>query len=218
MNGEYISKEFQMIRKDGRSDGSPRKHPKNGYAKYEIFDIDTPITPWVKVDGKLNDISVADDGTVWGIDSNNGIYSRNTDNSAREKISGLPGQFMSIVQLSHDSDSGVVWGVNSNNEIYHRKDDISEWGKVPGRLKQVSVAADGTVWGVNKKNEIYRRNSDDSAWEKVPGRLKQISVACDSTIWGVNKKNEIYRREYENRSWKKIPGALKQVSVASYAA
>ncbi len=66
MNVEYISRE--IIRKDGRSGGSPRKHPKNGYAKYEISvsNSDTPLTDWVKVDSKLNDISVDDDGTVWG--------------------------------------------------------------------------------------------------------------------------------------------------------
>ncbi|MCP4088707.1 MAG: hypothetical protein GY746_02795, partial [Gammaproteobacteria bacterium] len=80
MNGEYIS--MEIIRKDGRSGGSPRKHPKNDYAKYEIVDSDTPFIPWVKVDGKLSDISVADDGTVWGIDSNNVVYRRNADDSA----------------------------------------------------------------------------------------------------------------------------------------
>ncbi|MCP4089661.1 MAG: hypothetical protein GY746_07690, partial [Gammaproteobacteria bacterium] len=86
INREYISKEFQIIRKNGRSGGSPRKHPKNGYAKYEISDSDTPFTPWVKVDGKLNDISVADDGTVWGVGLNNEIYRRKADDSAWEKV------------------------------------------------------------------------------------------------------------------------------------
>ncbi|MCP4075416.1 MAG: hypothetical protein GY744_04445, partial [Gammaproteobacteria bacterium] len=170
MNGEYISKEFQIIRQDGRSGGSPRKHPKNGYAKYEIFDSDTPFTPWVKIDGKLKDISVADGGTVWGVDKNNEIYRRNADDdSAWEKVPGVPTQIMSIVQLSHGSDSGNVWGVNSNYEIYHRKDDNSYWGKVPGLLKQISVAADGTVWGVNSKNEIYRREYDNRSWIWIPG-------------------------------------------------
>ncbi|MCP4074901.1 MAG: hypothetical protein GY744_01785 [Gammaproteobacteria bacterium] len=63
MNEEYISKVFQMRRKAGRSGGGNRHHTSNGYAKYEISDSnsDTPFPDWVKVDGKLNDISVGDD-------------------------------------------------------------------------------------------------------------------------------------------------------------
>ncbi|MCP4188294.1 MAG: hypothetical protein GY763_11900, partial [Gammaproteobacteria bacterium] len=100
MNGQYISEEFQMIRKDGRSGGSPRKHPKDGYAKYEISDSDTPFTDtdWVKVDGKLSGISVADDGTVRGVDEYNEIYRRNADDRAWEKVPGVRTEIMSIVQ------------------------------------------------------------------------------------------------------------------------
>ncbi|MCP4090410.1 MAG: hypothetical protein GY746_11560, partial [Gammaproteobacteria bacterium] len=155
INEEYISKEFQVIRKNGRSGGGDRHHTSNGCAKYEISDSNSgsPFTPWVKVDGKFKDISVADDGTVWGVNKNNEIYRRKADDSAWEMVPDLWTPNMCIVQLSHGSYSEDVWGVNSNNEIYHRKDDNSYWGKVPGLLKQVSVAADGTVWGVNIKNE-----------------------------------------------------------------
>ncbi|MCP4128907.1 MAG: hypothetical protein GY753_17895, partial [Gammaproteobacteria bacterium] len=43
---------------------------------------------WVKVYGKLKGISVADDGTVWGVGLNNEIYRRKAADSARENVPG----------------------------------------------------------------------------------------------------------------------------------
>ncbi len=128
MKEEYISKEFQVIRNDGRSGGGGRYETSNGYAKYEISDSDGTFTPWVKVGGKFKDISVADDRTLWGLDLYYEIYRRNADDGAWERV---PDTYASIVQLSHGSYSEDVWGVKFNNEIYHRKVYNDYWKKVP---------------------------------------------------------------------------------------
>ncbi len=103
-----------MIRKHGRSGGCPRKHPRNGYAKYEISDSDSdiPFTDWIRVDGKFKDISVGDDSTIWGVNNNNEIYRMNEYDSIWEKIPG------SLVHISHGYDSNV-WGVDKKDKIYN---------------------------------------------------------------------------------------------------
>ncbi|MCP4127823.1 MAG: hypothetical protein GY753_12270, partial [Gammaproteobacteria bacterium] len=99
---------------------------------------------WVKVYGKFKGISVADDGTVWGVNRKNEIYRWKAADFNWENVSGT------FKQVSVADDS-TVWGVGPNNEIYRRKTADSVWENVSGTFKQVSVAADGTVWGVKQQ-------------------------------------------------------------------
>ncbi|OJY24734.1 MAG: hypothetical protein BGO98_19080 [Myxococcales bacterium 68-20] len=88
--------------------------------------------------GALKHVSVAADGTVWGVNAADKIY--RWTGSAWEQVAGA------LSQISAGS-AAQVWGVNSDGKIYQRTG--TSWTQVPGALKHVSVAADGTVWGVN---------------------------------------------------------------------
>ncbi len=89
-------------------------------------------------DVSLKQISVAADGTVWGVNKQNEIYHKKDDDSEWEKVPGA------LTQISHGSDSNV-WGVNSKDEIFRRKDNNKGWDKIPGLLRQISVATVGRV-------------------------------------------------------------------------
>ncbi|MCP4090844.1 MAG: hypothetical protein GY746_13795, partial [Gammaproteobacteria bacterium] len=182
--------------KYGISGAEPGWHPNNG-----------DWANWVKVDGKLKDISVAEDGTVWGVGLKNEIYRRKDDDSHWDRIPG------SLVQISHGSDSNV-WGINSKDEIYSWKAD-SSWKFVEGLPSMISISADSTAWCVNSNNEIYCRKDNDSNWMRMPGSLVQISHGSRSDVWGVNSKDKVYRRKADNSGWQNISGLLKQVTVAA---
>ena len=139
-------------------------------------------SPWEQIAGALKHVSVAGDGTVWGVNANDEIFRR--DGNAWKRIAG------SLKQISTGA-ATLVWGVNKDNKIYRR--DGNAWKQVSGALKHVTVAADGTVWGVNANDQIYRWTG--IAWEEGPGALTQISTGAATLVWGVNNDNKIYRRK-----------------------
>jgi hypothetical protein len=193
--------------------------------------------------GALKQISVAEDGTVWGVNSNDNIF-RGTAVGDSWNWVQVEGGLSKVSVQNVDS----VWGVNSADDIYHWTSSTS-WVKISGKLNQISVASDGTVWGVNAAGNIFRRtaeswelmdgglkhvsvqnadsvwgvNSGDSIfhwtaatnWVLFTGKLKQIDVATDGTVWGVNSADDIWRRTVDNKEWELMTGKLKHVSVGA---
>lgn len=191
-----------------RSTNTPTSVSLTGSVAVGIVMVSGPAAPapWTSVHGALKYVSIATDGTVWGVNAagqifwfNSGIW--NIRSGALTQISAA--------RLD------LVWGVNANGQIFRRVgaagDDTIAWQQVGGTLKHVSAAADGTVWGVNKDDKIFRWNG--SGWEEIAGRLKQISVGDAATVWGVNADDEIFF--WTGSGWTRVAGALKHVSVAS---
>ena len=161
------------------STGTPTSLTLTGSVSVGVVMVSGPSDAWMNVQGALKHVSVASDGTVWGVSASNNIY-RRTGN-VWTQVSGA------LKQLSVGNAS-MAWGVNASNAIYRWNGN--GWTQVAGSLKHVSVASDGTVWGVNASDKIYRRTGD--AWTQVPGALKQLSVGNASMIWGVSSADRIY--------------------------
>lgn len=156
---------------------------------------------WNRTTGLLKQVSIGDDESVWGVNTNDNIYRWN--GRSWDKMPGL---------LKHVSvgRGNTVWGVNANDNIYRWNG--SRWNKVSGLLKQISVGSDGEVYGVNANDNIYRWNG--SSWTKLNGLLKQVSVGNSKHIWGVNAQGFIYQRDTRNNRWSRIEGlTAKYVSV-----
>lgn len=200
--------EGKLLRDDGKSrragsTNTPTSKELRGSVAVGVVMVSGPSKPWVPVAGALKQVSVASDGTVWGVNAADKIYHFGA--GVWDPIAG------SLKQISVGS-SSIVWGVNADDQIYRRA--AGAWQQVPGRLKQVSAAADGTVWGVNAADEVFRR--DGSSWTRMPGALKQISVGASNIVWGVNASNKIYR--WNGTRWTVVPGALSHISAGSDSA
>ena len=83
-----------------------------------------------------------------------------------------------------------VWGVNDNHDIYQYND--GGWINIPGKLVEISCAADGTVCGVNAADQIFQYNRQDQSWHAIVGSLIQIVVANNNLFWGVNRHGNIF--------------------------
>ncbi len=153
-----------------------------------------------RLSGDLTQVSVGDDNTIWGLNSNDVIY--NWNGSAWQQISG------DLVKISAASD-GTVWGINSNDAIFYR--GSNNWVPVSGALKHISVGNANDVWGVNDDDNVYYWNG--AGFTKVSGKLKSVSVGSDGTVWGVNSNNAVY--QWNGSGWTSMPGTLKQVSVGN---
>ena len=63
----------------------------------------------------------------------------------------------------------AVWGVASDGGVW-KSDDSSgsmKWGKVDGKLKQISASENGHVWGTSTDGKVMRREHDE--WKPVAG-------------------------------------------------
>jgi virginiamycin B lyase len=110
---------------------------------------------WSYVPGELAQLSVASDGTVWGINAQQQIY---RFDPASQSWVNVPG---SLVQISVGSATDI-WGVNYVGQVY-TWDFAKGWANVPGSLQQVKAAFDGAVWGVDAAGGLYQWNSNSGS-------------------------------------------------------
>jgi hypothetical protein len=105
---------------------------------------------WSRIRGQLKQISAAGSDWLWGVNSDDNIYTckKPCDDSSWIRI---PGGLKQI-----EGGDKEVWGVNSSNNIYKMNQDHSNgWTQVPGKLMNISQGG-GWVWGVNSSNNVYR--------------------------------------------------------------
>ena len=93
-----------------------------------------------QVPGSLSQISVGADGTVWGLNSSQQIF---TYDSASGQFVQVPG---SLTQIAVGN-AQAVWGINAQEQIYRWDAGAGSWTNVPGSLKYIGVGAEGDVWG-----------------------------------------------------------------------
>jgi hypothetical protein len=162
-------------------------------------------TSWT-APGNLTQLSIAPNGTPWGINSAGNIY---TFNASAQDWAPIPG-YLSQIAAGPD---GVVWGLNSSGYIYRWNPSRSQWDWIPGNLEQISVGIDGDVWGINSAHFVYHFNGAVEDWEQIPGVLSTISVGFDGAVWGLGLNGEIFRLRAGAKAFEQVPGQLSQISV-----
>lgn len=135
------------------------------------------------ISGALKQIAVGSDGSVWGVNSSQQIY---TYNFATTAWTNIPG---GLVQIAVGS-SAAVWGINFQQQIYHWNG--SGWTNIPGALVQIAVGADGDVWGLNAASNIYHYNGQTQTFAQVTGQLAHIAVGSSGAVYGVNSGGSVY--------------------------
>jgi hypothetical protein len=108
------------------------------------FSGSNPIPTWDHIAGSLKWISVAGDGSVFGVTMGNQVQKF-------EKVSFVDFQGK-LAQISVGADS-VMWGVDAGQLVYEWNG--RGWTRMPGKLTNVSVGADGVVYGVNQSGQVY---------------------------------------------------------------
>ena len=136
-----------------------------------------------QVPGELTQLSVGSDGTVWGVNSAQQIYTFDYSNGGWTHI---PGE---LTQISVGSNS-AVWGINAMGHIYQWTG--TTWEKAPGSLAQIAVGADGDVWGLNGASEIYHYEPSGQTWAQISGTLSRIAVGSAGAVYGVNSAGWLY--------------------------
>jgi len=170
------------------------------------------------LDGGLEEVSVASDGTVYGTNAGDKVYSY--DGTTFTHIGG------DMEQVDVGS-ADLVYGVNPQNKAYKYNPTTGTATLIPTSFKgfdtffqQISVGSDGFVAGVEYKadkanNKVFRIEDDGSLTRLKGKRLAQVSVGSATNIWGVRAGGRVFKYN-NNGGWIHIPSEpLKQVSVGA---
>jgi streptogramin lyase len=152
---------------------------------YEYLAGTTPT--WQLISGELNNVQVAADGQVWGINAAGSTYYYDFNTSSWVQIPGALGT------LSVGAD-GTVWGIDGQSQVYRyagRTDGtVGAWENVPGSLSEISVGSANNVWGVKAEGQIY---TYQNGWVPIGGELNEVWATFDGAVWGINTSGSLYR-------------------------
>jgi hypothetical protein len=158
---------------------------------------------WNGIDGNLKQVSVGDDGWIWGVTSGEAIFRRNyIQGSGWENIPG------GLVGVDCANGANIV-GVNSGGNMYQFVN--GNWQGLPGSAVNISIGSDGTIWCVTGSDDIFRLVNGN--WQNVPGKLRKISVGDANNIWGVDGNALVFR--WNGSDWERKPGSLTSISVST---
>lgn len=144
-----------------------------------VFTYDgTSLTPFGS--RLLDKVSVAVDGTVWGIDqagvvvekSGAGWINRTASGSGTVKVAAVPG--------------GGAWIINNLNQV-HWTAPGTGWNFNGAQLTDISVGNDGSVFGVSGSQVYYWNSFQGWSWKAQSwANLTSLSVYNASNIWGID--------------------------------
>lgn len=167
---------------------------------------------WVQFPGSLMNVSAAADGTVWGVDRN-GVAYKLVCNGAEDWQAVPAPPAGSLIRVAAGS-AGNVWAVNSTGIIYRHVGGDKVWEMIPGRLTDISVAADGAVWGLDRPGNSLRYKGPavgpvvgppEALWDEIgPAismRLNRISVASVIDVWSVDSTGKILKYVQNQHGW-----------------
>ncbi len=159
---------------------------------------------WRRMPGVLKQVSIAEDGTIWGVSSTDVIF--RWSGSAWQQTAGQLSQ-VSVGTASR------VWGVNANGAVYQRS-SRGGWTNIvaPVPMVMVAAAADGTVWGLGRGGEVYNFRGK-KGWGRVSGSLKHLSVGSAKHIWGIDSNGKVVR--WNRKGWSTVTGSLTNVTVGA---
>jgi hypothetical protein len=121
----------------------------------------SPQLRFEQVPGSLAQISVGADGSVWGVNGSQQIFTYNTSTASWTQIPGA----LTYVAVGN---ANAVWGINAQQQIFHWDVGHASWVNVPGSLSEIAVGADGDVWGINYQAIAFHLNPQTGLFEQVP--------------------------------------------------
>lgn len=168
---------------------------------------DTGTPSFALIPGALTQIAVGADGSVWGINSSQQIY---TWDATSQSWTNIPGSLTKIAVGS----SNAVWGLNESGQIYDYVAGV--WLTIPGTLSQIAVGVDGDVWGLNSQSSVYHYDATSASFKQVSGALSQIAVGSAGSVYGINSAGSVVWYNPGTGQFEFLPlGALSTIAVGA---
>lgn len=161
---------------------------------------------WQKMPGTLHNISVASDGTVWGV-SAQGAVSRWVP--GWEQMPGLPSVTFKQIAVTA---ANTVWALDTTGNHYKWNGKL--WEKKGCCVGTLSAGADGTLWATHPSNNNKNMRWNGTKWdENVPSGMKQVAVVNASTVWGLDDSGTHWK--LNGAQWEKKACCVGQIAASS---
>merc|ERR1712232_795501 len=168
--------------------------------------------PWKHINGSLVQVSVGDDGSVWGISKHGAPYYLQGNQWIKLNMGEIQIQFYRISCGSKE----IVWGINRKGQVY-QWNGVEFSLKPPPLMRSISAAADGTVWAVTKSaGTLYSWTKGTWKQRTQPkGRVISVAVEDDDEVWVVTNKGKVLKWDGEENVWNSVNGKLVTVEAAA---
>jgi hypothetical protein len=160
---------------------------------------------WRKLPGKALDITVAPDGNVWHLGTDQVIYALASGDvwTSTETVD-------SAVRIAIEA-KGNPWYINSAGDMF--RNAAGGWQQVPGKALDIDTGADGSVWHVGLDNRMYRLCNGNWVADELPGCAVKVALGPDGKPWRITPDGDIYRRA--ESMWQQIPGKALDLEVGA---
>ena len=159
-------------------------------------------TAWKSLDKKnLQQIEIAGDGTIWGIDSKKQAWRK--DN---KKWTPATGSQLDYLAVGNKND---VWGILKTT-VYRKVDPtgtIPAWRPFAGQALHIAAGGDGSVWVIGGQDAtLYKLYRPASRWQVIikPG---DAALGAPQLIRVADQFNIAFL-DFQGHIWKLIPGKM----------
>ena len=156
-----------------------------------VYKSTTTGNGWTLMPGILGSVSVASDGTVWGLGPNDAIW----------RWSGTTWvAFPGALHWISVGSAANVWGVNAAGQVFNLNAASTGWDVpvVPsGAFVGVSAASDGTVLLVRQDGTLWKGTTTSASaptptpapvtgWTSTSYQATEIAVGKNGAVWFIN--------------------------------
>lgn len=139
-----------------------------------------------QVGGQLARMSVAADGSVWGIDGTGQLCQL-----VEGSFQGLGQPSTGALRALSAASDATVWCVDASGNVYqYAAADWQPIAAVPGGCGDISAAADGSVWALDNANHLSLYLGDVAGgtepWFQTGAILKQVAAGDMGNVWGID--------------------------------
>jgi hypothetical protein len=175
----------------------------------------------------LRTISIAPDGTIWGIGLGLRIL-RGPAIAARAPVpgppagGGTPGFTTSWTQIPGDAidvgagADGSVWSIGGDRSVY-RRNSAGGWdGMGLTGAARIDVSNDGRGVVVLETNEIRQYIPATDSWQQIPGQATDVGFGADGSLWiiGGNPSQGVWRWQTGVGGWEDMGANATRIDVA----
>jgi hypothetical protein len=143
----------------------------------------TGWTPWPTLPSGITGLtwlSVANDGTLYVVDTNGNVHRLDATSGAwsvvganASRVAAQNGSVFYMLQNGRGAlPEGTIQMISNGAPT-----------TLPGRLTDISVDSTGKLWGVNVRS-VYHWSG--TTFDLVPGQLTQVSVGNFNTVWALD--------------------------------
>jgi hypothetical protein len=106
----------------------------------------------------------------------------------------------------------TVYAVGRDDSVWQWQREGGYWGRFPGKLKRLVVAASGKLWGIAPDGTVQRHTG--VSWEAMPFKARDIAVTSQDDLVLVLPNGELRKRPQAGSEEIVLPGTAARIAAA----